>query len=92
MKKTSQKGFAHLGLFVLLLVVIVVALIGYKVAKGNKTTPAVVNTTIPTTAVQGLPVVKSTADLNTIESTLNNQNIDGNLNPGSFDQDTQSLL
>lgn len=92
MKKATQKGFAHLGLIVLLLVIIVVALIGYKVAKNHKTTPVVANTTIPTTTVQGLPVVKSTADLNTIESTLNSQNIDSSLNPDSFNQDTQSLL
>lgn len=89
MKKFTQKGFAHLGVVLLLLVVVVIALVGYKVAKNrnNTTTPS----TVTKAAVQTIPVIKNKADLNTVETTLNNQNIDANLNPNSFDQDTQSL-
>jgi uncharacterized protein (UPF0333 family) len=89
MKKTSQKGFAHLALVLLLVVVAVVAFAGYKVVKSHSTDTAA--STIKSSSAQAIPEVKNTADLNTVESNLNNQNIDGNLNPSSFDQDTQSM-
>lgn len=91
MKKITQKGFAHLGLLLLLVVLVAAALIGYKVTKdrNNVATPV---TAATSSAAQTIPVVKNTADLNTVESTLNNQNIDGNLNPDSLNQDVQSLL
>jgi len=90
MKKFTQKGFAHLGIALLLLVVIVIALVGYKVAQNRNN---VATSSVPKTAATSvIPVVKSKADLNTVENALNSQNIDGTLNPDSFNQDTQSLL
>ena len=87
MKKSSQNGFAHLGLLLLLVVVAVIALIGYRVANNNSTP---VDTTTATT--QTIGQIKTTADLDKAKSTLSNVNLDGDLNPKSLDKDVQSLL
>jgi hypothetical protein len=89
MKKTTQ-GFAHLGLLLLVLVVAVVAFAGYKVAKSHSDNTSN-SATKPATA-QVIPAIKNTADLNAVETTLNNQNIDSNLNPDSLNQDVDALL
>lgn len=90
MKKT-QKGFAHLALLLLLVVVAVAAYAGYKVVKNhqkvtsaNQTSTAVTNN--PTQAIN------SKADLDKAVNTLNSQNVDGNLNPSSLDNDVNTLL
>jgi uncharacterized protein (UPF0333 family) len=90
MKKYSQKGFAHLGILLLAVVVVAVALIGYKVAKNHQNTIA--STSTATSAAQTIPTIKTTADLNKVQSTLNNENVDGDLSPSSLNQDVNSLL
>jgi Tfp pilus assembly protein PilX len=85
MKKQSQNGIAHLGLLLLMLVVVVIALIGYKVAKDQKT----VTSSNPTAQVQA---IKSKADLGSAETTLNQASLDKDLNPASLDNDVNSLL
>lgn len=86
MRKGSQRGFAHPALLLLAAVIAVIALAGYKVA-GNHS--ALSNTPAP---VQTAQTIKTKADLNSAESALNNENIDGDLNPDSLNQDVQSLL
>lgn len=90
MKKT-QKGFAHLALLLLLVVVAVVAYAGYKVVKNhqkvtsaNQTSTAVTNT--------ATDAINSKADLDKALNTVNGQNVDADLNPGSLDNDVNSLL
>lgn len=93
MKKSNQKGLAHLAILLLLVVVAVVVFAGYKVAKNHNKQAAVQPATAATaSASQAIPVIKNTADLNTVESTLNSQNIDGDLNPDNYNQDVQNLL
>lgn len=90
MKKRSQTGIAHLGLLLLLLVIVIVALIGYKVWNNHRNTSA---STQGTASIQSTgQAINSTADLNQAETQLNATNIDNDLNPNSFNQDTQSLL
>lgn len=89
MKKHTQKGFAHLGILLLVLVVAVVALAGYKVYKNGQNT--VTNSSV-TAAGQAIQPIKSAADLNTAQNTLNNTNLDGDLNPDALNQDVNSLL
>jgi Tfp pilus assembly major pilin PilA len=91
MKKFSQKGFTHLALLLLLAVIVIVALAGYKIAKDNSQKKQLDNGTAAVTPVQTIPAIENTADLNTAEATLNNQNVDGDLNPDSLDQDVKSL-
>ena len=89
MKKRTQQGIAHLGLLLLVLVVAAIALIGYKVWNNrNNTSTPVTASTVQSTG----QAIKSTADLNQAENSLNSQNIDGDLNPDSLNQDVQSLL
>lgn len=90
MIKKTQKGIVHLGVVLLLLVLAVVAFAGYKVSQ-NRTDNSAASINRPVTARE-IPTVKNTADLNTIEITLSNQNIDGNLNPDSLNNDVDSLL
>jgi uncharacterized protein (UPF0333 family) len=91
MKKFSQKGFAHLALLLLLTVIVIVALAGYKIAKDNSQKKQLDNGTAAVTPAQTIPTIENTADLNTAEATLNNQNVDGDLNPDSLNQDVESL-
>jgi cytochrome b561 len=87
MKKQSQTGIAHLGLLLLLAVVVVIALIGYKVANNSKTA-----STPSTTVTSQAQTIKSKADLTSAETTLNQSNLDSDLNPASLDSDVNSLL
>jgi Tfp pilus assembly major pilin PilA len=88
MKKRLQNGFAHLGLIVLLVIVLAVVVLVYQhVSKNSKDT--VVTSNSPAIQVQ---TIKSKADLTKAESELNNENVDGDLNPGSLNQDVNSLL
>lgn len=88
MKSRNQTGIAHLGLLLLLVVVAAIAAIGYKVAMRNSS-GSTNSTSSPTVQVQ---TIKTKADLNSVETTLNNQNVDGDLNPDSLNQDVNSLL
>jgi Tfp pilus assembly protein PilX len=90
MKKT-QKGFAHLALLLLLVVVVVVAYAGYKVVKNHqdKTTANQTSTSLTQSAGEA---INSKADLDKALNTLNSQNVEGDLNPGSLDNDINSLL
>jgi len=94
MKKRLQNGFAHPGIILILLVILAVALIGFKVVRTHN--KAIVSTagsgTTVTQTAQDSQAIKTSADLNTAENSLNSQNIDGDLNPGGYNQDVNSLL
>lgn len=88
--KRTQKGFAHLALVLLLLVMVVVAFAGYRVVKNrqdklaaNKTSTAITNSA---------QTINSKADLDKAASTLNSQSVDSDLNPDSLDSDISNLL
>ncbi len=89
MKKLSQKGFAHTGLILFLLVLVLIAIIGYKVATNKSSSE---NSNSPTATTQQIKTINSKADLNDVEATLNSQNVDGDLNPDQLNQDVSSLL
>jgi uncharacterized protein (UPF0333 family) len=92
MKKYSQKGFGHLGLLLLVVVVAIIGLAGYKVAKNHSDNSKLNSSTGAAATAQLIPTIKNTADLKTAETTLNSQNVDGDLNPDSLNQDVSSLL
>jgi uncharacterized protein (UPF0333 family) len=89
MKTKLQYGFAHLGLLLLVVVAAVIAVAGYKVANSNKTadTPSTA-----TTAGQEVIEVKTASDLDKVKASLQNANLDSDLNPDSLNQDVNSLL
>lgn len=90
MKKT-QSGFAHLALLLLLVVVAVAAYTGYKVVKNHqKVTTA--NQTSTSVTRSASDAINTKADLNNAANTLNSQNVDGDLNPDSLNNDVNSLL
>jgi len=90
MKKTPQNGIAHLSLLLLVLIVAVIACVGYKVEQTHSATPTA-STANTSAAPQDIPAITSKSDLNSAEATLNNQNVDGDLNPDSYNSDVQSL-
>lgn len=89
-KKASQQGVAHFGIL-LLLVIAAIAFVGYKLEQNRKDSSPVAAATRSTQAVQTIPTITSKADLNTVQSTLDSQNVDGDLNPDSFNSDVSSL-
>lgn len=92
MKKTPQNGIAHIGLLLLVLVVAVIAFVGYKLEQSrNQDNSPTASTTNLAQAPQTIPTITSKADLNAAESTLNSQNVDGDLNPDSYNSDISSL-
>jgi uncharacterized protein (UPF0333 family) len=90
MKKTSQNGIAHLGLLLLVLIVVVIGFVGYKVVQNRENTTTA-STASSAATPQAIPTISSKADLNTAETTLNSQNVDGDLNPDSYNSDVSSL-
>jgi len=87
--KKSQKGFAHLGLLLLLVAVVAVVYVGYKVVKNHQDTTAANQTS---TSLTQSGVINTSADLNNALNTVNSQNVDSDLNPSSLDSDVNSLL
>jgi len=89
--KQTQKGFAHLALVLLLVVVAIVAFVGYKVVKNHQQAASAnqTSTAITNSATQA---INNNADLDKAAATLNSQNIDGDLNPDSLNNDVNSLL
>jgi uncharacterized protein HemX len=90
MKKT-QKGFAHLALLLLLVVAVVIAYAGYKVVK-NRQVKTTANQTSSSLTQSADGAINSKADLDKALNTVNSQNVEGDLNPGSLDNDVNSLL
>jgi Flp pilus assembly protein TadG len=88
--KRTQKGFAHLALVLLILVVAIVAFAGYKVVK-NRQDKTAANTT-STAITNSSQTINSKADLDKASSTLNSQSVDSDLNPASLDSDISNLL
>jgi uncharacterized protein (UPF0333 family) len=89
--KKSQKGFAHLALLLLLVVVVVIAYAGYKVVKDHQKTAKanLTNTSVTNSASEA---INSKSDLDKALNTVNGQNVEGDLNPSSLDNDVNSLL
>ena len=89
----DQKGSSHIILLVGVVVIVVVAFVGYRVL--NNTTPTASSTTpSPNTNVASsiTPAqIKDTADLKKAVNDLGSTSIDGAINPGSFDNDLNAL-
>lgn len=90
MKKHIQNGFAHQGIFLLLLVAAVIGLVGYKVAKTDKTSTSASQTTAG--APRTIPTINNNTDLQQAETQVSGSNVDGDLNPDSLNDDVSSLL
>jgi hypothetical protein len=63
---------------------------GYKAVSNRNANKDITQTS--NAASQQVQTIKSSADLNKAESTLNSENVDGDLNPASMNQDVNSLL
>jgi len=88
MKRLNSRGFAHLELIVLAVVVLAVGIVGFRiVANKSTTTPqAAVVTTGKAPAT-----LKNTADVQKASNDLDTQPIDSNLDTSSLDTAINSL-
>lgn len=91
MRKLSQKGIAHIGLLLLILVIAVIVFVGYRLAQNNKKSEPSVSTGTVAQDTTQVPLINTKADLNRAETVLNNENIDGDLNPDNYNQDVSGL-
>lgn len=92
MAKPAQKGIAHIGLLLLVVVVAAIAFTGYKLEQShNKSDNSPKASSNIAQSTLQVPTINTKADLNTAETTLNNENIDGDLNPDNYNQDISSL-
>lgn len=89
----DQKGSSHIVALVGVLVLAVVAFVGFRVLNNttptaSSSTPAITtNVASSTTPAQ----IKDTADLKKAANDLSNTSIDGAVNPSSFDNDLSAL-
>lgn len=90
MKKLNQQGVGHIVGIVLLLVVVGVALIGYRVAQNSDANQVSNTTDAPAVVVPDK--IQSTADVKKADRALDNSGIDGSVDPTTLDQDINSLL
>jgi hypothetical protein len=90
MKKLNQNGIGHVVAVVFLLVVVVIAAIGYKVAQNSDA--ANVSTNAEPAAVVVPDKFQSTADVKKADRALDKSGIDGSVDPSSLDSDLNSLL
>jgi hypothetical protein len=89
--KLNQKGFAHLALVLLAVVLAVAAFAGYTVYQNRQDT---IEANKTSTAVTGahVQVINSKADLDTATNQLNNASLDNDLNPDDLNSDIDNLL
>lgn len=86
----NQRGFGHVGVLVLVAVVAVVGLVGYRVVKSadslnGSDASFSASTTVPKS-------INSTADVKKASAALSNTPIDGTVNPNQLNNDLSSLL
>lgn len=86
----NQSGSGHLVLLVALVVIVLVAIAGYRVANNTDTGTTTSLNPIQATAVPA--TIKSKADLQKASNALDSTTIDNSVNPDSFDNDINSLL
>jgi uncharacterized protein (UPF0333 family) len=94
MRNKSESGMAHIVLLVLVLAVVAaVILVGVHVMQ-NQNTGENATSAVPVASggVSAPAAIKTNADLNSAKASLNQDNVDGDLNPGSLDSDVNSLL
>ncbi len=89
--KFNQKGFAHLALVLLVLVLAIAAFAGYMVYQNRQETIDANKTSTAVTGAQ-VQVINSKADLDTATNQLNNASVDNDLNPDDLNSDIDNLL
>jgi hypothetical protein len=86
----NQAGSGHLVLLAALALIVVVGVVGYRVANNTDT-----GTTTDLNPVQATTVpasIKTSADLQKASNALDTTTIDNSVNPDSFNNDVNSLL
>jgi hypothetical protein len=87
---SNQAGSGHLVLLVALAVIVVVGVVGYRVAHNTDTGTTTNLNPVSASAVPA--TIKSTADLKKADQALDSTTIDNSVNPNQFDNDINSLL
>ncbi len=86
----SQRGFGHVGLVVLVIALVAIGLVGYRVMNNEKSKldAGVNNSTVKTSNTK----LSSKSDIPAATQTLNNEQVDQDLDPGQLNSDVNSLL
>jgi cytoskeletal protein RodZ len=91
-KSKSESGLAHVVLLVLILVVVsVIVLVGVHVMQ-NQNTGETSSAPVASTKASVPATFKSNSDLDSAQASLNQTNVDSDLNPDSLNSDVDSLL
>jgi hypothetical protein len=93
MHKKSESGVGHvLLLFLVLAVAAVVGVVGWRVMQNQGDKAGNVTVTQPVAKTGAPDQINSAADLSQAQATLNQTNVDGDVNPNSLNSDVNSLL
>ena len=86
----NTKGFVHFYLILLLLVLAIVSVVGYRVYSSHNTAEPS-SSPVPTTSKDNSQAIKNSSDLTQAAQTANNQAVDSDLNPDSYNEDLNDL-
>jgi putative NADH-flavin reductase len=93
MQKKSEAGLGHaLLIFLVVAVVAAVGLVGLRVKQNNSDKAGEVTATQPLAKVQAPDQISSKADLTKAEASLNQTNVDSDVNPDTLNSDVNNLL
>jgi hypothetical protein len=89
MRSKSESGIAHVAMLILvLLVVAAIAVVGLRVMQNQNTGEE----TGAAPVASKSDSINNASDLETAKATLNNTNVDNDVNPDSLDSDVSDLL
>jgi hypothetical protein len=88
---TQQKGFGALGVLLVIVIVAIIGFVGYRVASVQKSvsTDSIGSGVVPTSTI---PTITKKADLDKATNTVNQAQLDKDLDSSKLDQDLNSLL
>jgi uncharacterized protein (UPF0333 family) len=93
MKSKSESGLAHIVLLILILLVIgVVFFVGMRVVEDQNTGETTGSASVASTTATVPGTIKNVSDLNAAQASLNQTNVDSDLNPDSLNADLNSVL
>lgn len=84
MSRNNQRGVAHLGILLLVVIVVAVGLVGWKVYEKQQATDAPAASQTETEA-SGVPQVNSASDLKEAEDYVRGTDVDGRLDTTEID-------
>jgi uncharacterized protein HemX len=92
-KNNSQAGVVHLQFLLLLAAIVgVIGVAGYAVMQAQNDNIDSGDSNVTATKTKAPDSIKSASDLNTAKASLNQANLDSDVNPDALNSDVNSLL